>query len=546
MTRSMHRKSIPVRLLYVGLMLIILVSFAGVGYAVPGNGRAVGLTSSEGKPGGPPEAPPVEDPAEEVPPVEEPAAEVPPVEEPAAEVPPAEDPPVEGEVPPPAEPEGTVPPEAVADVADVVVAEAAAPVTNPTTPTEGGVVPYYEEGNPSCPGEYKIDAIPSNMTYTGEPLPVGASITISNASAAGFDFSASGIVITRVIVKAANGAYIYDYTPATASDQGLYTVQKVGGGYFDISHVSFCFTEVQEEPGRVFGHKWNDTDYETGDPGDGIWDETEPGLEGWTIQLYRMDETESWVLYATTLTDEDGAYDFTDLPPGYYYVAEVIPLDPVSGEPMWTQSAGPSGEGDEAFTLEPDAEVGPIDFGNWEPFEPFTPGRLFGHKWNDTNYVTGAAGDGIWNTETEPGLVGWTIQLYKMNAEEEWELYATTLTGAGGAYAFEDLPAGDYYVAEVIPLDPVTGDPMWTQSAGPSGVGAGAFEIVDGDVIGPVNFGNWEPYLPYTPPKDSEEDTEEPEPFLPFTGGNALAPAVVMLAAAACGLALRRRTRDMS
>ncbi len=62
-----------------------------------------------------------------------------------------------------------------------------------------------------------------------------------------------------------------------------------------------------EYDARAFGSKWNDTDLTVG-TGDGIWDKaTEPGIEGWTIQLYRKNLSGDWVLYDVAVTDADGA-----------------------------------------------------------------------------------------------------------------------------------------------------------------------------------------------------------------------------------------------
>ncbi|MBI2875410.1 MAG: cadherin-like domain-containing protein [Candidatus Tectomicrobia bacterium] len=71
------------------------------------------------------------------------------------------------------------------------------------------------------------------------------------------------------------------------------------------------------QPGRIAGVKFHDPD------GDGVQDEGEPGLEGWTVYLDAngngtLDEGET-----RTTTEGTGAYSFTDLGPGTYRVAEV-------------------------------------------------------------------------------------------------------------------------------------------------------------------------------------------------------------------------------
>ena len=70
------------------------------------------------------------------------------------------------------------------------------------------------------------------------------------------------------------------------------------------------------ELGQIHGYKWNDLD------GDGIWDDNESGLPGWTIYLdsTQNGQLDPWEL--STTTDAEGAYWFTDLGPGTYIVRE--------------------------------------------------------------------------------------------------------------------------------------------------------------------------------------------------------------------------------
>lgn len=115
---------------------------------------------------------------------------------------------------------------------------------------------------------------------------------------------------------------------------------------------------------------------------------------------------------------------------------------------------------------------------------------MSGHKYSDDN------ADGTWD-EGEPGLSGWTILLFRMTEAGElpnftpavagWELFATTVTGAGGVYSFEGLPPGLYKVEESL-------EPGWTQTDSP----ANPFEVGDGTALVDLDFGNNEPILPFT------------------------------------------------
>ncbi|HPS91530.1 MAG TPA: SdrD B-like domain-containing protein, partial [Methanothrix sp.] len=140
--------------------------------------------------------------------------------------------------------------------------------------------------------------------------------------------------------------------------------------------------------------------------GNGAKDTGEPGLEGWTIKIM-SGATE----IASTQTDADGAYSFTDIAPGSYTVKEEV----MSG---WTQSY-PATPGTYPLTLV-SGVPGPtnIDFGNWKST------GFSGMKFEDLN-GNGAKDAG------EPGLSGWTIKL--MNGATE---IASTQTDADGAYSF--------------------------------------------------------------------------------------------------------------
>jgi protocatechuate 3,4-dioxygenase beta subunit len=119
----------------------------------------------------------------------------------------------------------------------------------------------------------------------------------------------------------------------------------------------------------------------------------------------------------------------------------------------------------------------------------------FGSKFDDSGSVETPDGaeNGLWDPG-EFGIPNWTIQLYRQAPDSSWTLYRETLTDENGAYEFENILPGTYYLAEVIPdLGPLA---EWTQSAGPSAEGEGAFTITnDGEVSdtehGPVDFGNF-------------------------------------------------------
>jgi len=165
--------------------------------------------------------------------------------------------------------------------------------------------------------------------------------------------------------------------------------------------------------GSISGTKWLDANT------DGIWGEDETVvIQDITIKLYEGDPPGD--LIATTTTDENGDYSFTDLKPGTYTVVEE------------------GGEG--YFSCTPDSVVvnlsggegAVVDFGNC----PY--GRVEGLKFLDLD------GDGI-QDPNEPGLEGVNVTLSGDGA------MAMTTTGEDGTFVFNQLLPGEYTVAEQVP-----------------------------------------------------------------------------------------------
>jgi hypothetical protein len=103
--------------------------------------------------------------------------------------------------------------------------------------------------------------------------------------------------------------------------------------------------------GSLHGTKWSDLN------GNGQQDPNEPGLPDWEIAL-----TDSAGGVATTTTDANGDYWFTDVPDGSWDVAEVL-------QPGWVQTF-PTGDGQHHVTLQIGEVIEGLDFGNMEVPEP--------------------------------------------------------------------------------------------------------------------------------------------------------------------------------
>ncbi len=294
--------------------------------------------------------------------------------------------------------------------------------------------------------------------------------------------------------------------------------------------------EFEYDP-SLSGHKFNDYSE------DGIWDGDEPPIEGWTIFLYRVipQDVELYAVpplipglefVASTLTDENGYYEFSGMLPGLYVLKEDLPVG-------WTQSVAPEGP----FLVEHGTALEDLDFGNYEPFVPFTE--------LDLAILKEASAD-----EADPGdTVDYTLTYWNNG-----ELPATDFT------ITDDFD--ERYVEEVFDVsdggvvDMVNGTITW-DLAGPLAMEDGEKTLtysvrliedmpedetnVDNVVViehprdtdPSNNTDDWRvvvdnPALPFT----------EEEPFLPFTGGSLAMLIGAALASAGIGVALRRRRRD--
>ncbi len=237
----------------------------------------------------------------------------------------------------------------------------------------------------------------------------------------------------------------------------------------------------------------------------GSWEwEDEPTLPNWTIQLFEDCRIQSRTitegeyeceteLAATTKTDSEGYYQFDNLKPGRAYVICEVQ------QGGWTQTAPYDQEPyyDEEYDYEitwgayegcyhliaDETDLFHFDFGN------FQLGTVSGIEFHDLNK------NGVQDAD-EPYLAGWEVSLYKFEEPEGPILFslldptsvfvASTLTDANGFYSFSNLELGDYQVCQT----PQAG---WTRTFPADGNCQDISITASGQVVTPVNFGNWTP-----------------------------------------------------
>jgi Ca2+-binding RTX toxin-like protein len=182
--------------------------------------------------------------------------------------------------------------------------------------------------------------------------------------------------------------------------------------------------------GTIGGTKFRDSD------GDGIRDDDEPGLAGWTIQILD-DEGE---IVDEFETDSDGNYEFTDLDGGTYTLVEVM-------QDNWVQTA-PAG-GSHLVTVDGGQTIGGKDFGNFEL------ATVSGFKWSDKDK------DGL-HDEGEPGLANVFIWA-DADDDNVWDPGVEQFTFSvaddpttedideTGNFTIGNLYPGDYIIREIVP-----------------------------------------------------------------------------------------------
>jgi len=212
------------------------------------------------------------------------------------------------------------------------------------------VEPTLVPGKPNCCDvcgcifEYKIKPVEPGTYYPDVTHYV--TITVSGDY---MDWN-SNLSMDCVIVKGGNNANLYDYRPGESlGDTGLHApINRHNQKPYDLSHVSFCYDYEQASKS---GMKFHDLD------ADGVKDDGEPGLEGWTIYVDYNDDGELDADEPSATTAADGSYTITGINPGTWKVREV-------GQAGWTQTYPASGCHEETFAS--GASLTDNDFGNWQ------------------------------------------------------------------------------------------------------------------------------------------------------------------------------------
>ncbi len=210
-------------------------------------------------------------------------------------------------------------------------------------------------------------------------------------------------------------------------------------GQNDLTRDAGVILKTVEEFCDIGDKVWNDLNK------NGKQDSGEPGVPGVPVKLYDCSDN----LIASTTTDANGLYLFTNVAAGNYYLKFFAPtgwlftLKDQGSNDLLDSDADPNTGKTDCFPIDPpycDSNSTKWDAGLYE--HPTTPtlGSIGDRVWFD------ADGDGI----QDPGEAGAADVKVRLFACDNTLLKSTT-TDNNGYYLFADLEAGEYYVKFILP-----------------------------------------------------------------------------------------------
>lgn len=353
---------------------------------------------------------------------------------------------------------------------------------NPTGPDDLEVlIAIYEPSNPTCTGYAAVYGAGFCEVFRGPaggmgaygaatmnefsfPAPPWGSVDSAGkpiTDIAPFFFAEAGINLTELGIDLGCPGFGSVHAKSRSSLEVTADLKDLAGPEaFTVS----CYID---------GYKFHDLD------ADGTWDQPgEPGLENWTINLYK-----DGGMVASTLTDATGYYKFDGLSDGTYTVQESCPTGWFQSYPS-PNPAATCGNNTHTFVV---SIITPSHSGNFGNYQNAT---FSGMKYKDMD------ADG--SNSSEPGLENWTIYVYADDGDGVLGAGDTqvtsTMTDSSGNYSFSLTP-GDYIACEV-------GQSNWTQTETSNSIcaadpdtlgfedGGYAFTVTSGQTDSNNDFGN--------------------------------------------------------
>ena len=204
---------------------------------------------------------------------------------------------------------------------------------------------------------------------------------------------------------------------------------------FDNGNVNYGFLDCPENVyGKIGDFVWSDSNE------NGLQDPDENGIPGVVVKLFTCEN----VLVDSTVTDNQGKYQFINVIPGSYYVMFELPEGYQFTEANQGSDDALDSDVDvmtgktECFTLSHGENKTDVDAGLY-----LMKASLGDWVWNDFNE------NGIQEEDGEEGVPGIIVKLYDCMDN----LIATTVTDSMGYYLFNNLTPGNYYIKFEIPAE---------------------------------------------------------------------------------------------
>jgi protocatechuate 3,4-dioxygenase beta subunit len=288
-----------------------------------------------------------------------------------------------------------------------------------------------------------------NMDVTNVNFTNTVSVSPANGSISGFKFNdingngtwepaEPGLPNWTIVLTMPDGSNI----TATTNADGFYRFSNLSAGNYSIGEVlqpgwvrtfpsvpvrSITLSAGENVANIDFGNMlpqatFNISGFKISDTnGNGVWDPGETGIGNWKIMLLNDKGTQ----IASTSTDASGFYQFMNIFPGDYNVAEEMK----AGFTSTNATSMP-------VTVE-NMDVMNVNFTNQVTVPLPQTFNISGFKVNDTN------GNNVWEPG-EAGIGGWNIMLL----DDKGTQIASTSTDDTGFYEFTNLGPGTYKVTE--------------------------------------------------------------------------------------------------
>ncbi len=218
-----------------------------------------------------------------------------------------------------------------------------------------------------------------------------------------------------------------DFDPATALSQ-IVVIDVLGTGLNKDNPT--IDAALYSPKGSIGDFVWKDTN------DNGIQDSGEIGVENVILQLYKGSTT--GIAIATDTTDSNGAYTFTNLDAGNYYVKVVTSSLP----PVCVLSDSTNKGGDDAKDSDIDPTTG---FSPQVVIDPIYPGLMQDNPTIDVALVKPCIKP-VWTLTATPQCSPinpvYQVSFSVANPNGNLKVNVGTLTGAGPNYTVTDIPAG--------------------------------------------------------------------------------------------------------